>query len=321
MPEGAGEKETQQMNLRDIEYIVKIAEERSVTKAAEKLFITQSALTQQLIHLEKEIGLPLFHRSRAGWTLTEAGKIYVETAQEMLRLKKDTYSRLSDLAKVKRGTLSVGFTPERGAKIFTAIYPQFHRRYPDIVVNMTEASVRKQQKLISQGNLDVGFVTLRDGQRTGDEYQTIREEEFILVIPSIHPVCREAVDTGRGPYPELPLESIRHEPFALMYKESTAHDCINDIFRQAGIVPNVLFETVRAKTILDIAAAKMCCSIVPNSRLMEPVEGVSFFCLPEHPSWKITESYRKGSYLSKSTKYFISLVSQYWNELPEEAFH
>ncbi|HIT65611.1 MAG TPA: LysR family transcriptional regulator [Candidatus Ventrimonas merdavium] len=302
------------MNLRDIEYIVKIAEEGSVTKAADKLFITQSALTQQLLNLEKEIGLALFHRSRAGWTLTEAGEIYVGTAKEMLRLKKDTYNRLADLAAEKRGTLSVGVTPERGAKIFTAIYPQFHKRYPNIVVNMTEATVRRQQQLIAQGNLDVGFVTLRDGQRTGDEYLPIREEEFLLAVPSIHPVCRLAVDTGKGLYPELSLECIRHEPFALMYKESTAHDCINDIFCQAGIVPNVLFETVRAHTILNIVAARLCCSIVPGSQFLEPVEGVSFFCLPDHPSWRIMATYRKGSYLSQSTKYFISLVSQYWNE-------
>ena len=62
------------MNLKEIEYIVKIAEERNVTRAAEKLFITPSALNQQLLHLERDIGTPLFNRSRTGWTPTEAGE-------------------------------------------------------------------------------------------------------------------------------------------------------------------------------------------------------------------------------------------------------
>ena len=64
------------MDTKQIEYILKIAEENNITKAAEKLFITQSALNQQLLKLEKELGTPLFHRSRTNWRLTEAGEIY-----------------------------------------------------------------------------------------------------------------------------------------------------------------------------------------------------------------------------------------------------
>ena len=66
------------MDTRQIEYILQIAEENNITHAAAKLFITQSALNQQLIKLENELGTPLFHRSRTNWHLTEAGMIYVE---------------------------------------------------------------------------------------------------------------------------------------------------------------------------------------------------------------------------------------------------
>ena len=69
------------MDTKQIEYILKIAEENNITKAAEKLFITQSALNQQLLKLEKELGTPLFHRSRTNWRLTEAGEIYIEGAK------------------------------------------------------------------------------------------------------------------------------------------------------------------------------------------------------------------------------------------------
>ncbi|MCI7796069.1 MAG: LysR family transcriptional regulator, partial [Lachnospiraceae bacterium] len=78
------------MDTKQIEYIIKIAEENNITRAAEKLFITQSALNQQLLKLEKELGTPLFHRSRTNWRLTEAGEIYLKNAREMLRIKKST---------------------------------------------------------------------------------------------------------------------------------------------------------------------------------------------------------------------------------------
>ena len=72
------------MDLRQIQYIVAIAEENNITRAAEKLYITQSALNQQLLKLEKELGVQLFHRSRTDWHPTEAGEIYLKAAREML---------------------------------------------------------------------------------------------------------------------------------------------------------------------------------------------------------------------------------------------
>ena len=76
------------MDTKQVEYILKIAEENNITKAAAKLYITQSALNQQLIKLEKELGTPLFHRSRTNWHLTEAGKFMSETPNICFRLKR-----------------------------------------------------------------------------------------------------------------------------------------------------------------------------------------------------------------------------------------
>ncbi len=81
------------MDTKQIEYILKIAEENNITKAADKLYITQSALNQQLLKLEKELGTPLFHRSRVNWRPTEAGEVYLRNARQILRLKKDTDQR------------------------------------------------------------------------------------------------------------------------------------------------------------------------------------------------------------------------------------
>ena len=96
------------MDLKQIEYILKIAEENNITHAAEKLFITQPALNQQLLKLEKELGTPLFHRSRSNWRLTEAGEIYVKNAKQILQIKKNTYEQIRDVANRQKGMLSIG---------------------------------------------------------------------------------------------------------------------------------------------------------------------------------------------------------------------
>ena len=80
------------MDLKQIEYILKIAEEQNITHAAEKLFITQSALNQQLLKLEKELGTPLFYRSRTDWHPTPAGEIYLNAAKDILLIQSDSRS-------------------------------------------------------------------------------------------------------------------------------------------------------------------------------------------------------------------------------------
>ena len=91
------------MDTRQIEYILQIAEENNITKAAEKLFITQSALNQQLLKLERELGTPLFQRTKNKWCLTDAGRIYVEGARKMMQIKKDTYNQLYDVSLLRKG--------------------------------------------------------------------------------------------------------------------------------------------------------------------------------------------------------------------------
>ena len=86
------------MDTKQIEYILKIAEENNITRAAEKLHLTQPALNQQLLRLERELGLQLFYRSRTDWRPTPAGEIYLENARKMLLLKQETYKQLGPVA-------------------------------------------------------------------------------------------------------------------------------------------------------------------------------------------------------------------------------
>ena len=90
------------MDLKQIEYIVKIDDEHSITRAAEKLFVTQSALNQQLLRLEKELGAPLFHRSKVDMRPTEIGQVYLDNAREILRIKQRTYNLINDMTDAKK---------------------------------------------------------------------------------------------------------------------------------------------------------------------------------------------------------------------------
>lgn len=302
------------MDLKQIEYIVKIDDEHSITRAAEKLFVTQSALNQQLLRLEKELGAPLFHRSKVDMRPTEIGQVYLDNAREILRIKQRTYNLINDMTDAKKGRLSIGFTPGRGSEMFTHVYPSFHQAYPNVIVEPHELSVHRQQQMISQGNLDIGFQTLSERQRTDSEYIKLGEEEIFLLVPSIHPAAEQlaATQTASAPFPIANLTLFQYEPFVLMYKESTIRAITDEIFRKSGFTPNVLFETASNNTVLSMIEANLCCGVVPEYYVRRLPKGISGFAFPTHPSWDIVANYRKNGYLSEAAKYFIELVRNFW---------
>lgn len=303
------------MNLRELEYVVALAEEKNLTKAAYKLFITPSALTQQVLRLEKDLNTSLFIRSRTGWKLTEAGKIYLETARKILFLKEDAYKQIQDVTKQKSYTLTIGIPPERGSVMFSAVYPYFREKYPEITIHLREIDVRSQQELISAGHLDLGFLTLAVSQRSQDEYQVLQKEEILIAVPYGYPdeLLEPQKPSANATYPIISLKCLRNEPFAMMSSSSTFRRVQEDIFRQNGIQPTQSFETARARTIFELISYNLCCSLVCEYHLqyLQPKKAKAF-AMPEHPTWDTVVSYRKGKYLSEAENYFIQLVKAYF---------
>jgi DNA-binding transcriptional LysR family regulator len=299
------------MDLWQIEHIIKIAEERNITRAAEKLFLTQSALNQQLLKLEHELGTPLFKRSKTNLSPTKAGEIYLEGAREIIRVKQRTYSRIADLTDSNKGHIIVGFTPGRGPDMFTNVYPIFHKNYPNMVVEPREMSVAKIQPLIASGDLDLAFVTLFPSQRTEDEYLLLYDEEIFLAVPGNHAVNKYAVEENG--HITIPFSALKDESFILMHKESTLRKVLNQLFRNAQFVPNLLFDTANNSTIMEMVKAGICCGIVPQYATKHYRNcGIKYYSFPTPLRWDVMVTYSKGAMLSNAAKLFIQYAKEYW---------
>ncbi|PLS08344.1 LysR family transcriptional regulator [Neobacillus cucumis] len=299
------------MDLKQVEYMIKIAEENNITKAAEKLFITQSALNQQLLKLEKELGTQLFVRSRTNWHPTQAGEIYIKNAKKMVRLKKDTYNQINDLLDIKKGKLSIGLTPERGPEMFASIYPAFYKKYPNIKVEPIEMPVKQQQHEISMGNLDIGFLTLQHSQKTNDEYIYFCSEDIILAVPKAHPLSHIGGKLG-DKLPEISLYRFKNDTFALMQKGSTLREIYDHLSTDEDFNPNILLETRSGHNLYNMVAEGICCSIIPMA-YAQPNSNVSYFLIKQKPVWEVCASYKKGTYLSNPAKELIKIASDYWS--------
>ena len=126
------------MEFRELTNILTIAEEGSLSKAAEKLFVSQSSLSQFLTKLEQEIGSPLFFRAKGELTLTPAGKLYVEAAKKVIQIQKELYQNIASLD--KRGHISVGVTSNFGLRMLSEIIPQFKALYPEVTIEISETN-------------------------------------------------------------------------------------------------------------------------------------------------------------------------------------
>lgn len=301
------------MDLHLLENIVAIADERSITRAAEKRFVTQSALNQQLQKLEEELGAPLFTRARANWQPTPAGEAYLDAARQMLALKKDAYARIADYAEVSHRHLTVGLIPERGIDMFTAIYPAFHAAFPQMQVEPVECRVTAMQRMLSAGQLDLGLATLTEAQRDGNDYHLMAEEEILLAVPAGHPLAEGGSADWRDA-PETALERFAREPFVRIYKQSTLYALTEGLFAGAGFAPRVLFSTASNLSKYRIVSLGLGCALLPSVYAGRD-GGAVYFRLPSHPSWQITMCSRRGGYLGRAERCYVDLCRDYWRSI------
>ena len=299
------------MELKQIENILAIAGEGSISRAAERLFLTQSALNQQLLKLEKEIGMPLFERRRHSMIPTEAGQIYLEGAREILQIKENTYKKLGDLHQEGHGTISIAFTPERGADMFSEVFPVFHMLYPNIRFHTKELRNKRMEQALINKEIDLACITFTEGQQNPDfSYIGNVKEEIVLGVPASHPLAYLAGENSAERLPEVDLSLFKDEQFLLAAPETKSTDIEAEIFRTAGFRPKVLYTSSGSKTRIRTVKAQLACAFFP-AFYIDPEAPIVYFTVKPHICWHSCVAYRKGSYLSVPELVLIDLIRKY----------
>lgn len=299
------------MDLRQIENIIAIEREQSISKAAEKLFLTQSALNQQLLRLEKELGIQLFERRKHSMIPTFAGRIYLATAHQMVDMKRETYRIIQDITEENTGEIAVAYTPERGSLMFSYVYPVFRKRYPNVTFRIREARVKKMEQMLLQKEVTLACVTYADGIKNPElEYQDMEEELMVLGLPASHPLASLAGERSWETFPELDLRLLKDEGFTMISRETRIRDMIDRSFVRAGFAPKILFESTSTLTVVNMVKNQVSPAFFPQS-YVDPEAPVVYFSVPPRQSWMRCVAYLKGAYLTRPEKYFIELATKY----------
>lgn len=294
------------MNLHQLEYVLAVAEEKSISKAAKKLYISQPSLSQYIMRLEDDLGVKLFDRTTASLTLTFAGQKYIETAKKILNLNNQLQRELSDIACSKKGHLSIGVPTQTGRHILPLILPKFHRAFPEIELSIEENVTSKLEEMLIEGNIDIAILSLPI-EKKQITYERISSERIFLVAPKNHPISDLKLLKNK----RINLNCLKNENFILPKRGQRMRLIVDDIFEKAKFKPKILFEMENLDTAHRIAAAGMGFTFVPENVIwLFSSDKYSNYFWVNGKKFVFTISYRRNEYIPKSTQEFINMAKE-----------
>jgi DNA-binding transcriptional LysR family regulator len=233
------EQDVSYMNIKELKYIITIAEEQSITNAAKKLFLSQSTLSHSLNKIEEDIGTLLFDRSTIPLKLTNAGEVVMETGQKLLALNQELQQQIQDIADFKRGSLTIGLTNLAERYYFPLVMPQFRKKYPGIQIITKVDSLTNLENLLLKNKVD--FAIILPSNNPLLEYRPLFNMDILLALPIDHPICKK-YDYQAGVYPEIDLMELADEEFIILQQGRRIRETAIEVCHKAGFNPNIVLE-------------------------------------------------------------------------------
>lgn len=291
------------MELRQIRYVLAVAEERSFSRAANRLHLAQPSLSQQIAKLEKILGVSLFHRLPQHVELTDAGQRFVQVAQTLVDMSEGLEREMRAYAVGESGRLLVGSLPITGAYVLPRVLPTFTKQFPGVELQLMEETSSHLEQLLVRGKIDVSLLTMPISDPSLAIIPAINEEIF-LAVPPQHPLAGKK---------EVDLAEIADQPFILL-KEGQGFRTISlRLCEQAGFRPRIVFESSNIQTVQSLVAAGMGLSFAPKMITLAPgtLEPPVYVRLATRPYRTLVVAYRKDKPLSRPAEAFVRcLVEQ-----------
>ena len=187
------------MQLKELKYIVALADEGSISRAAERLYMAQSSLSQFLLQYETELGISLFVRTSKGIRPTAAGSMFIDNARIILGHYRLIQNKLDDMAQLKSGSIILGISSFRGKYMIPKILKRFYALYPNVNVEIIEANSKALEEKLIDGTIDLAIIALPLSRLT-HEVEIFKKDEILIVADSDHPIQKYAhpKDNGHG---------------------------------------------------------------------------------------------------------------------------
>ena len=179
------------MELKDLNYLIAIYEEKSISRAAERLYMAQSSLSQFLTNYERALGYRIFVRTANGVRPTEAGELLLSYAYKATAEYKRVQDEMQDTANLKSGSVILGINTFRGSYLLPPVLNAFHMKYPNLHVKVVDGRSRMLEQLLTNGDLDLALLATPD-KHSRIESEYLMTDEICLITSPTHPIMKKA---------------------------------------------------------------------------------------------------------------------------------
>jgi DNA-binding transcriptional LysR family regulator len=289
-----------ELDFDDIEAIVVLGETLHFGRAAERLHVSQPALSKRIRRMEERVGGPLLVRKYRDVRLTEAGRLLAGRGRQLLHESAATLALSRRAARGEAGVLRIGFGIASILGLLPAVLLRFRQAYPGVELQLRDMSTPEQVNALGEGAIDVGFVRLPVADRRLQMRPVIHERLVAALGP-------------RSPWRrQLGLRSVAAEPFIIIARARSAsfYDHALSICAASGFAPRVVQEANELFTVLSLVGAGLGVSLVPRSAALMRLPGVRFreVNLPE-AAWNIALAWRRDAGPLPLVEQFVAMVS------------
>lgn len=289
------------MNTQQLEYIIAISEEKSLSRAADRMMVSEPALSQQVKKLEKELDAKLFVRVKNELVLTDAGRVYVNGAHSLI----STYSRaLKEIQKLKnsgRRQITLVYNNILLPSFSNQILPAFLELHRDVYLSTIDGNASVAKDYLNGGMADLAILATRELSHSILEYIPLRDEELMLAVPADHPCLPGFLDQG------VDFNCLKEDSFILNQSNSFFRTLERETFGLRQFTPNVLCEISDLNAAHQMVVQQRGIAFLPRS--MEQTSD-RCICLPLDPPavFHIVIAYHKGFILTRPIRDLIMLL-------------
>lgn len=304
------------MNIKNPEYFLTVAREGSVSKAAERLYLSQPYLSQCIGRLEKDLGAKLFDRSHSPLTLTEAGKLYQTYLEGVGNLAGRFASQLDEIKSGRSRILNVGMSLWRGSVVLPEILPAYMASHPGMRVVLHEHHSDRLQELLLEEKID--FALMNIPQHLDDlVYETVIHERMLLAVNRENPLIRGLKTSVKRPAP-IDLSLFKGERFILLPGDQVMGQAQENLFARMGLEGVESLYRTSTTTAVNLVSAGFGVTFLPEggSRQVSHVDHLAFFTVGAPPfSVPLLFLYKKNVFVTPQARDFIEMTKAYYNGL------
>jgi DNA-binding transcriptional LysR family regulator len=248
------------MDIRQLRYFITVAEHLNFTKAANQLYVAQSAISHQIADLEQQLGVKLFNRNKRSVQLTPAGAVFLKEAIEIVDKTSGAVEKAQQTDAGVIGSLSVGFLNVHVRRFLPNVIKQFRKQHPKVELHLNHFPSRMLKEALEEDELDLAF-TLPSGLDRIEEIktQTVAKEPYCIVLHKNHPLAHKD---------SIELSELENEPFIIHNRHDSpvgSYEFIVHLCEKSGFTPKVVSQPRFVDTVPVLVESEIGISILPKS--------------------------------------------------------